>query len=75
MCNYITKVIRSSDHKVISVSAEAEGVILSFKRGSGGKPVPISRTRHLSRYYPGANWISPSAYAQVWRQTYAIMGK
>jgi len=75
MCNYITKVIRSVDRKVVSVSAEAEGVVLSFARGPGGKPVPISRKSYVSRYYPGANWVSRVAYAQIWRQTCAIMCK
>ena len=71
--NYITKVIRTSEGKATFVAAKAEGVTLSFGRGPGGKPVPLSRRVNALRAYPRMAYVSKSVYAQVMRQTCAIM--
>jgi hypothetical protein len=71
--NYITKVVRTQDRKVVSITAEAEGVTISLAPGSDGRPIIVSRKRYIGRNYPGATYVSPGAYAQIIRQTYAII--
>jgi hypothetical protein len=72
--NYVHKVERPNG-SATKVTANANGIYLTFIKGKDGRPLEVSRYTNAMVYMPGDLYVRKDAYAGVIRQVAAVLNE
>lgn len=72
MNNYVHQVKRVQG-LAKEVTANANGVYLTFIKGKDGRPLEVSRHMSYPVYYPGALYVRNDTYRGIIRQVAAVL--